>query len=253
MPTDAGTLHDALSPPATRLARPALFLDLDGVLAPIAPTPEAVSPDPARTAALRALADRLDGRIAVISGRTIAEIDRICDGAVVAVSGIHGLERRDASGVVHRTAPSAGVALAHTAMTDFARTRPGVTVEDKALAVGLHYRQAPEHEVAANDLGADLAERHGLSAQPGQMIIELKTPGSDKGVALTAFMGEAPFAGATPIMVGDDLTDEFGFRAADALGGFGVLVGPRRETAARHGLADPSAVLTWLNALEAAS
>jgi trehalose 6-phosphate phosphatase len=86
--------------------------------------------------------------------------------------------------------------------------------------------------------------------QPGKLVVELKTPGADKGAALTAFMAEPPFAGAVPVMVGDDLTDEYGFRAAEALGGFGVLVGPRRETAARFGLADVNAVLDWLERLK---
>jgi hypothetical protein len=84
------------------------------------------------------------------------------------------------------------------------------------------------------------------------LFIELKTPGADKGQALAAFMAEPPFAGATPIMVGDDLTDEAGFRAAVALGGYGVLVGPKRESAARHRLEDVNAVLTWLEAVAGA-
>jgi trehalose 6-phosphate phosphatase len=84
------------------------------------------------------------------------------------------------------------------------------------------------------------------------MVLELKTPGTDKGRALSAFMAETPFAGATPVMVGDDLTDEAGFRAAESLGGYGILVGPMRETAARYGLPDVPAVLDWLEAVAAA-
>jgi len=82
------------------------------------------------------------------------------------------------------------------------------------------------------------------------MVLELKTPGTDKGAALSAFMAEAPFIGAVPIMVGDDLTDEHGFEAAEALGGFGVLVGPERSTAARYRLEDVAAVLDWLDQIE---
>ncbi len=81
------------------------------------------------------------------------------------------------------------------------------------------------------------------------MVLELKTPGADKGTAVTAFMQEAPFKGAVPVMLGDDLTDEYGFEAAAALGGYGVLVGPERETAARYRLDDVDAVLTWLEAV----
>ena len=81
------------------------------------------------------------------------------------------------------------------------------------------------------------------------MVVELKTPGADKGTALLAFMAEPVFAGTMPVMIGDDLTDEAGFRAAGALGGFGILVGAPRQTAARYGLTDVDAVLTWLEAV----
>ena len=90
------------------------------------------------------------------------------------------------------------------------------------------------------------------SVQPGVMVVELKTPGADKGTAITAFMAEAPFRGATPVMLGDDVTDEDGFRAARALGGFGVLVGPMRETVADHRLEGVDGVLDWLEALSEA-
>ena len=81
------------------------------------------------------------------------------------------------------------------------------------------------------------------------MVLELKTPGADKGTAVAAFMQEAPFKGAAPVMLGDDLTDEYGFEAAAALGGYGVLVGPERKTAARYRLNDVDDVLTWLEAV----
>ncbi|WP_303703535.1 trehalose-phosphatase, partial [Brevundimonas naejangsanensis] len=104
---------------------------------------------------------------------------------------------------------------------------------------------------AATRLATDLAASTGLILQPGSMVLELKTPGADKGTAVRAFMQEPPFLGATPVMVGDDLTDEAAFEAAQALGGFGVLVGAPRLTAARYGLPGVSAVLDWLEALAA--
>jgi len=239
-----------LPPPPTRLPRPALFLDMDGVLAPLAETPDAVVPHPERTAALRALADRLHGRVAIISGRTIAEIDRIAEAASASASGVHGLERRRADGSLDRIEASPAVRDAVAAFEAFARTRPGVIVEDKAVSAGLHYRGAPAEADAALALARALADRTGLTLQAGNLVVELKTPGTSKGTALNAFMLEPPFAGAVPVMLGDDLTDEDGFRAAEALGGFGVLVGPPRETAARYGLPGVGAVLKWLNAVE---
>ncbi len=251
---DAGdTAVDAIprlpAPPA-RLSRPALFLDLDGVLAELAPTPDAVVPDPRRTAVLQGLAPRLGGRVAIISGRTIAEIDRISVSSMASASGVHGLERRRADGAFLRAEASEAVRGAVQAFEAFARTRPGVVVEDKAVAAGLHYRGAPETAGEAEALTRRLAAETGLTLQPGNMVFELKTPGASKGTALKAFMAEAPFAGSVPVMLGDDLTDEDGFRAASELGGFGVLVGPPRETAARYGLSGVDAVLDWLETLE---
>ncbi|WP_125255222.1 trehalose-phosphatase [Brevundimonas fluminis] len=240
-----------LPPPPEVLPRLSLFLDLDGVLAPLAPTPDAVGPDPRRSSVLRALADRLEGRVAIVSGRPLEEIDRIAERAVLPASGVHGLERRTAGGVLIETEPHEGVREAVAAFQAFARERPGLIVEDKAVAAGLHYRGDPSHAEAAEALAQDLAERTGLKLQPGKLVLELKTPGADKGTALTAFMAEPPFRGSVPVMVGDDLTDEHGFEAAKALGGFGVLVGPPRRTTALHGLEDVGRVLDWLEKVRA--
>ena len=247
MPTPAGHA-DLLPPPLLRTDDLALFLDLDGVLAPIAPTPEAVVADPRRTRVLTRLRHRLGGRLAILSGRTIAEIDRIADGAVPSVAGVHGLERREA-GEVRRSMADPALGDAVAAFRDFARARPGARVEDKGLSTALHYRLAPDHAHAALDLAEDLASATGLVLQRGDMVVELRTPGADKGAALAAFMALEPFAGTTPVMVGDDLTDEDGFRAAAALGGHGVLVGPPRPTAATWRLPDQSDVLDWLEML----
>lgn len=252
---DAAPAPDAppqLPPPPVALLRPALFLDMDGVLAPLAATPDAVVPDARRTAVIRDVAERLNGRVAIISGRTIAEIDRIAESAAASASGVHGLERRRADGSLDRAEADPAVRDAVAAFHDFAQTRPGVIVEDKAVSAGLHYRQAQDQSGAVAVLAERLAGETGLTLQAGHLVVELKTPGTDKGTALTAFMGEAPFAGAVPVMLGDDLTDEDGFRAAAALGGFGVLVGAPRATAARYGLPDVDAVLAWLDAVEEA-
>jgi trehalose 6-phosphate phosphatase len=250
MPSDIGTLAKTLPAPPVAMDRPlALFLDLDGVLAPMAPTPDAVVADPRRTAVLTRLDRALDGRLAIVSGRTLSEIDRIADSASPSAAGVHGLERRRRDGAVDRPAPSAGVAEALAAFRAFAADRPGVIVEDKAISTGLHFRQSPGSAAEALVLARDLADSTGLMLQPGHMVLELRTPGADKGGAVTAFMAEAPFAGAMPVMLGDDLTDEAGFRAAEALGGFGVLVGPHRATAARYGLEGVPQVMDWLEAV----
>jgi trehalose 6-phosphate phosphatase len=223
---------------------------MDGVLAPLAATPDAVMPDARRTALLRVVADRFAGRVAIVSGRTIAEVDRIAEAALVPVAGVHGLERRRADGSLDRISAAPAVRTAALAFERFARTRPGMIVEDKSVSAGLHYRGAPAEAAAAEALARSLAVETGLTLQPGKLLVELKTPGTDKGTALIAFMLEQPFVGAIPVMLGDDLTDEHGFQAALDLGGFGVLVGPLRPTAATFGLPDVDAVLAWLEALE---
>lgn len=238
-----------LPPPPVRADGVALFLDMDGVLAPLAATPDAVGPIARRTAALKAVAAKMDGRVAIVSGRTILEIDRIADHALMSASGVHGLERRLKDGSIRRKAADLGVKRALQAFQLFAADRPGMIVEDKGVSAGLHYRQAPDQAKAAEDLARRLQAETGLTLQPGHMVMELKTPGADKGTAVTAFMQEPPFKGAIPVMLGDDLTDEYGFEAAAALGGYGVLVGPQRSTAARYRLDDVEAVLTWLEAV----
>jgi trehalose 6-phosphate phosphatase len=192
----------------------------------------------------------LEGRLAVISGRPIKDIDRILDGAARAAAGVHGLERRSASGAVTRAEPDHAVALAAAVFRGLAEAEPGLLVEDKRLSVALHFRNAPEAAEIAETTAVRLADQTGLTLQRGDCVVELRTPGADKGGALRAFMDEPPFLGALPVFIGDDLTDEAGFEAAQALGGYGVRVGvPERPTVARHTLADIEAVLHWLETL----
>ncbi len=228
------------------LNRVSLFLDLDGTLAPIVARPEDVRPVPARTALLEALATRLEGRLAVVSGRAIADVDRILGGAVRAVAGVHGLERRDPDGALRVTPTHPALAAVRAELNTFAQGHPGVRIEDKTLSLAIHFRAAPQSAAEARTLARGIADAHGLTLQAGDMVLELRTPGPDKGDAVAAFMAAAPFAGRLPVFVGDDLTDEAGFAAAAGLGGHGVLVGPVRATQASQRLADSAAVLTWL-------
>jgi trehalose 6-phosphate phosphatase len=236
---------DLRRPAPLPLDEVSLFLDIDGTLAGFEPTPEAVQPTPRRTALLRRLGRRLGGRLAAVSGRELAEIDRILGASVPAAAGVHGLERRCSDGKVIQAAPHPALAKARATAQAFAADHPGVRVEDKGMAFALHYRLAPRMASAVGDLADRLADS-GLVLQPGDQVIELKTPGADKGVAIAAFMAEAPFKGGRPVFVGDDLTDEDAFAAAIRLGGFGVLVGPARKTLARHRLEGVDDVLDWL-------
>ncbi len=224
----------------------ALFLDLDGTLAAIRPRPEDVGPEAWRTALLRQLEERLGGKLAVISGRSLEEVDRILEGAVAAVAAVHGLVRRSADGTVEEAPPAPGLAPARERLAEISAEHPGLLVEDKRLSLAVHFRQAPELEPEVNREAEAICEESGLSLQLGDMVAEMQTPGVDKGAALQAFMREAPFKGAVPVFVGDDLTDEHGFRAARALGGISILVGAPRPTYADMRLESVAAVRHWL-------
>lgn len=241
------------APPRLRAAEVALFADLDGTLAPLENTPGAVMPDPVRRGLLDGLLQALGGRLAIVSGRGLEDLDRVLENRIVAVAAVHGLVRRDGLGQVVSAGHSEKVDEAAGALRRFAKIDRDLLVENKGAAVALHFRRAPQRARACLEFSQRLAAALGLTLQSGDMVVELKTAGPDKGGALTAFMAEAPFAGFTPIFVGDDLTDESGFRAARALGGHGVIVGRRRPTAALYALTDVAAAQAWLGeALEGA-
>jgi trehalose 6-phosphate phosphatase len=229
-----------------------LFLDLDGTLLDLIDEPDEVVADETLRALLLRLAQRLDGRLAIVSGRSIAQMDGILGPMAheVALSGSHGSEHRWRGVAAHPIRPPAlDEALAR--FRDFAGAHDGVLVEDKSYGVALHYRMAPEIEADAQALAATLAARLDLKYQPGKMMAELRLPGGDKGKAVQMLMARAPMLGTRPVFVGDDDTDEPGFMAAQALGGMGIIVGCRPNSAAQHRLADPAAVLDWLGRIAA--
>ncbi|MCC5987778.1 MAG: trehalose-phosphatase [Pararhodobacter sp.] len=241
-----------MNPPALPdQAQCALFLDFDGVLVEIAPRPQAVQVAPALPGLLRLLATRLGGRLAVVSGRPVAEIDDFLARAAPHAVGLHGAESRGPEGKVSRLRPPPGIAAARAVLATAANTHPALYLEDKGLALALHWRGAPELEDTARQAAEQALAAAGgsLQLQPGKMVAELKPEGVSKGAALAALMRAPPFAGARPLMLGDDLTDESAFEAARDLGGQGVLVGPPRKTAATAHLPDVGAVHRWLAAL----
>lgn len=236
-----------LAPPPLDAPSVALFTDLDGTLAPLQEKPGMVKPDAARRRLLARLQTALHGRLAVVSGRGLDDLDRILEHDVIALSAAHGLVRRSADGGVHGAARPPGLDDARQALEAFVRADRGLLLEDKGPAIALHYRRSPGAAEACQDIVRRLAVAKDLIVQQGDMVIELRARGPDKGDAVIAFMGEAPFAGFTPVFIGDDLTDEHGFEAVAKLGGFGVVVGPRRPTAALYALDDVAAALDWFD------
>ncbi|MHB8529584.1 MAG: trehalose-phosphatase [Caulobacteraceae bacterium] len=252
LPADGGSRASLPEPPPLRLGEIALFADLDGTLAPIEETPDAVGPDKDRRRLLSALGEGLGGRLAVVSGRSLSDLDRVLEGKVPAVAAVHGLVRRTAEGAVVGSPAEGAMRKAASGLADFARADPRLMVEDKGLAAALHFRRAPEIGPACQAAARRLADELGLVVQEGDMVAEVRSRGPDKGEAMAAFMGERPFHGFTPVFLGDDLTDEAGFLAAAGLGGFGVVVGRRRPTNARYALADVAAAREWLKKAVAA-
>jgi trehalose 6-phosphate phosphatase len=233
-------------PPASLLTGAALFLDFDGTLVDLAETPQAIRVLPHVKPLLGRLSKRLGGRVAIVSGRAIADLEHHLDCSAVALSGSHGLELRLRDGTELPLSAPAGLEEARQAVDAFAASADGLLAEHKPYGVALHFRLAPEEAERVTAFMKDLAAQIGFRVQTGKMVVELRPNGADKGDALRAFMAEPEFAGARPVFVGDDVTDEHAFEAAAEMGGAGILVGLSRPSAARYRLADTGAVATWL-------
>lgn len=228
----------------------ALFLDLDGTLLEFAETPDGVEITERFKALLRRL-DRVEhGAIAFVSGRTIARLDELLAPHRFALAGVHGGERRRPTGqLAPASADSAALDPVRERLRQFVAENEGILIEDKDISLAVHYRQHPGLAAAVEKLGTNLAEElpSGWEILQGNHVLEIKPSGLDKGAAIREFMREAPFAGRTPVFIGDDVTDEAGFRAVNELGGVSVKVNSGQTEACWH-LSDVDAVLGWLEA-----
>lgn len=224
-----------------------LFLDLDGTLIELVDQPDDVNADAQLRALLANLRDKLEGRLAIISGRSLQQIDAILGdcAADLALSGSHGCEYRW-KGVHARPIRPSSLDEAAARLRRFAEGRSGFLVEEKSFGVALHYRMAPDVEAEAHVLATALAEELELYLQSGKMMVELRVSGGDKGLAIHRLMDRAPMRGTAPIFAGDDVTDEAGFDATRELGGHAILIGPPRPTLANFSLPSPSALRDWL-------
>lgn len=224
----------------------ALFLDFDGTLVPIAPTPDGIAVPPDLAKRLEELSARLGHRLAVVSGRSPANLAEHLGPLAVAVAGSHGAAQRKRDGGAFGPDAERLPDLAIGAI-ERAAEREGALLERKTHGLALHYRSAPKKEDAVVAAAQALAAEHGLALKRGKCVVEFVLPGADKGRAVEAFLAEPEFAGAMPVFVGDDVTDEDGFCAAAKNGGFGVAVGERPSNTARYHLPSVSDVHAWLN------
>lgn len=232
---------------ASALSEPdkwAIFLDIDGTLIDLAATPLSIVVPPTLPDDLSALSRHLGGAMALVTGRNIMLADELFAPHLFPIAGLHGAERRDASGAVDSlTVPSAFEQLKRD-IAEEAGTWSGVVVEDKGAALGVHYRLAAERKADVEALMSRFAPTMpDWSLQHGKMVVELRPARASKGKALEAFLQETPFKGRIPLAIGDDLTDEAMFETVNSLGGQSIRIGSAgTQTRARAFISSPAAL-----------
>jgi trehalose 6-phosphate phosphatase len=230
------------------LERCAVFLDLDGTIVELVEHPDAVRVEASTLRLLELLRDRSGGALAVISGREIAFIDHLLRPLVLPVAGVHGLQRRDAAGILHLRETSDIRPVAYV-LEKLIGEESGIVIEQKPGAVALHYRMRPDLERRCCEIAEEVVGRRpDLRLVHGKMVFEILQRGGDKGSVIEAFLSEPPFFGRKPIFAGDDVTDESGFASINALDGISIKIGAG-ETAARFRARDVGELHGWLSKL----
>ena len=230
----------------------AFFLDVDGTLLEIEDHPADVRADASLIEMLANISTGLDGAMSLISGRQIADLDRIFAPVRFAAAGAHGSELRqhpdDAVAITESSLPAPILDDIRT----FVEQNPGLLLEEKRGGVSLHYRRAPHLEQQCKTYVATLLPEIDSDFRliAGKMVLELAPIDHDKGAAITEMMRREPFSGRRAVFVGDDVTDEDGFRAVNAMGGITIRVGGNRGSAADYALPDVAAVHRWLESIE---
>ncbi|MCR3755676.1 MAG: trehalose-6-phosphate phosphatase [Sodalis sp. Psp] len=236
--------------PILAVADTAFFFDLDGTLTGIEAHPERVAIPIEIKQALCKLSATANGAVALVSGRSVAELDSLSTPFHGPAAGSHGAERRDARGKLHRvTLPTTLSTTLGRELRQAIATFDGCHVEEKGMAFALHYRQGKQYKDQLLALIHQIVYRHPeLVLQSGKCVVELKPAGVNKGTAIKDFMQEAPFAERTPLFIGDDLTDESGFKQVNALQGISIKIGAGSTVAYYH-LDDVNQVQQWLLSL----
>lgn len=225
-----------------------MFLDLDGTLIDIAPTPAAATTPDGLVTVLETVTKLLGGALAIVSGRTIADVDRLLDPLMPVAAGIHGAEMRTIPGgtVARRTQAMDADVVA--AVYRAAAAEPGVGVELKYASLAVHYRLAPAAgpriEAALVKILANGPDH--LMLCPGRRVLELVPRDVSKGTALEALMALPEFRGKIPVMIGDDVTDQSAFNAAHRFGGHGLRVAGEHFASTDAQFSGPAEVREWL-------
>lgn len=227
-----------------------MFLDFDGTLVDIVQRPDLVRIPAGLAETLMAVHGRLGGALALITGRTIADLDQLLTPVRLPTAGVHGLEYRDNSGIMYADSPATIPEHVRNRLIALATTAPGLILEDKGVSLAMHYRQVPDKEAMIRDELAAICAELGRDfvLQDGKMVIELRPGNATKGTAVRKFLSEPPFAGRRPIFIGDDVTDEDAFRVVNEMDGYSIIVGAIDDcSSARFALPDVSAVQSWID------
>ncbi len=226
----------------------AFLFDIDGTLLDIAPTPTDVRVPSDLRASLAALYAASGGAVALVSGRPLDDIDLIFTPLVLPAIGGHGAEFRV---MPESEAVSGGGEIDPRLKRDlaqFAKQGPGILIEDKGYALALHYRRVPEKEAMVRAAVADICAAHPHAAVeilPGKFVVEIKNEGFTKATAVRELMRCPPFAGRTPIFIGDDKTDETVFAIMPELDGIAFSVGHQAAGVTGY-FETPGDVRAWL-------
>ena len=229
-----------------------LFLDVDGTLIELTDSPFETYADADLKALLTEVAERLQGAVALVSGRSIEYLDALFAPLRLPAAGLHGVERRKASGIMHGASfVDSQLDPARVAFDALVETHPGTLLEDKGRTVAVHFRMAPQFESRVRETVAAVAAQlsSNYHIQEGNMMLEIKPRGFTKDSAIKAFMQEPPFSGRKPVFVGDDLTDLDGFKAVEDQGGISIAVGDRVQ--AQYRVENVTAVRAWLKGIAA--
>ena len=231
------------------LSETAILLDIDGTLLDLAPTPREVWVPPGLAKTLDGLLLRTSGALALVSGRSLNDIDLIFAPAQFPAVGGHGAEMRLSADneAVATHAPPMDKELKRR-LAAIAKLSPGILLEDKGYSLALHYRLAPHAEKAIYEavslIRADLPNAP-IEVLPGKCVCEIKHAGFNKASGVLELMKHEPFRGRRPIFIGDDVTDETVFAIMPDLNGLAFSVGRRAKGVAGH-FDEPSDVREWL-------
>jgi trehalose 6-phosphate phosphatase len=236
---------------AADLDRLAILLDVDGTLLDLALTPQAVRVPPALPKALARLSGHIAGALALVSGRTIDDLDRLFAPLHLPAIGGHGAELRP-NGRAPRHPPRASPldSTLKRELAGIATVAPGVLAEDKGYSLALHYRLAPDQETIVRDAAAAVCadQPEGLvELLPGKLMVEIKAAGFNKATAVRELMMHRPFADRRPVFIGDDVTDQAVFAVMPDFDGVAISVG--EMPGIEYHFDRPESVRAWLEEL----